>query len=146
MRERNEHSETKLEEHSEWKLFDVKLFSQKHEPPMFEAQIRARTIEEATSRALVQGRNFNQAAIVNRLNELSLGVIKSIEETGSISKEEYDKFMQANPTHEDFEIDGIIVTNAKKVNSNVMTEQQMSNDIHDGFVALLSQQAKTEEE
>lgn len=146
MRERNEHSETKLEEHSEWKLFDVKLFSQKHEPPMFEAQVKARTIEEATTRALVQGRNFNQAAIVNKLNELSLGVIKNIREHGSISEEEYNNFVKANPTHEDFEIDGIIVTNAKKVNSNVMTEQQMSNDIHEGFAKLLSQQPKAEEE
>jgi len=146
MRERNEHSETKLQEMSEWKLFDVKLFSSKHTPAMFEAQIKARTIEEATARALAQGRNFNQAAIVNKLNELSAGIIQSLTDNGSITKEEYKAFMSANPTHEDFELDGVIVTNAKKVNSNVMTEQDLSDDIHKGFVQLLQQETKTEEE
>lgn len=138
--------EQPMEEHSEMKTYEVTLFNHRYEPPTYKCQVRARTIEEATARAMVQGRNFNQAQIVNHLQDACMDVIKSIHEDGHITEQQYKAVVSATPTHEDFEIDGVLVTNIANVRGVVASEREMTDNIADGFEQLLKDEAKKEEE
>lgn len=138
--------EQPMEEHSEMKTYEVTLFNHRYEPPTYKCQVRARTIEEATARAMVQGRNFNQAQIVNHLQDAVMDVIKSIHDDGHITEQQYKAVVNATPTHEDFEIDGVLVTNIANVRGVVASEREMTDNIADGFEQLLKDEAKKEEE
>ena len=138
--------EQPMEEHSEMKTYEVTLFNHRYEPPTYKCQVRARTIEEATARAMVQGRNFNQAQIVNHLQDACMDVIKSIHDDGHISEQQYKSVVNATPTHEDFDIDGVLVTNIANVRGVVASEREMTENIADGFEQMLKEEAKKEEE
>ena len=138
--------EQPMEEHSEMKTYEVTLFNHRYEPPTYKCQVRARTIEEATARAMVQGRNFNQAQIVNHLQDACMDVIKSIHEDGHITEQQYKSVVNVTPTHEDFEIDGVLVTNIANVRGVVASEREMTENIADGFEQMLKEEAKKEEE
>lgn len=138
--------EQPMEEHSEMKTYEVTLFNHRYEPPTYRCQVRARTIEEATARAMVQGRNFNQAQIINHMQDACMDVIKSIHEDGHITEQQYKAVVSATPTHEDFEIDGVLVTNIANVRGVVASEREMTDNIAEGFEQMLKAEAKKEEE
>ena len=142
----NGSKEQPMEEHSEMKTYEVTLFNHRYEPPTYKCQVRARTIEEATARAMVQGRNFNQAQIINHLQDAVMEVIKSIHDDGHITEQQYKEVVQATPTHEDFEIDGVLVTNIANVRGVVASEREMTENIAEGFEQMLKDEAKKEEE
>ena len=138
--------EQPMEEHSEEKTYEVTLFNHRYEPPTYKCQVRARTIEEATARAMVQGRNFNQAQIINHMQDACMEVIKSIHDDGHITEQQYKEVVRATPSHEDFEIDGVLVTNIANVRGVVASEREMTENIADGFEQMLKDEAKKEEE
>ena len=49
-------------------------------------------------------------------------------------------------SHDDFDIDGIIVNRADTVQTKVMSEKEVNNNLHTGITEFLKENSKQEEE
>lgn len=136
-----------LDEISSMKKYQVTIFSASHTPPTFECIVKARSVEEASARAVVQGRNFMQAAVINNMQEAMLDVIKTIRETGSMSEEQYEHMVHVTPNSpKAFEIDGIMVMDMDRVRGKVMSEHDMQDEMFSGLTDMLKKEASKNEE
>ena len=113
------------------------------QPPVQEIVIKAKSFAEATSKALELGRNFIQADILNSFGEMGTEIAKLVSE-GKF-KEAEKVFELHGITHDDFDIDGLVITEKNVMQTKVLAEDEVAKKMHNDIENYL-QDIKTEEE
>ena len=113
------------------------------EPPVQEIVIKAKSFAEATTKALELGRNFIQADILNSFGEMGKEIARLVNE-GKL--EEAEKVFETHGIeHDDFDIDGLVITEKNVMQTKVLAEDEVAKKMHNDIENYL-QDIKTEEE
>ena len=113
------------------------------QPPVQEIVIKAKSFAEATSKALELGRNFIQADILNSFGEMGKEIARLVNE-GKL--EEAEKVFETHGVeHDDFDIDGLVITEKNVMQTKVLAEDEDAKKMHNDIENYL-QDIKTEEE
>ena len=113
------------------------------EPPVQEIVIKAKSFAEATTKALELGRNFIQADILNSFGDMGVKIAQLIKE-GKV-KEAERVFEQHGIQHDDFDIDGLVITRKDIMQTKVLAEDEVAKKMHNDIETFL-QDIETEEE
>ncbi len=113
------------------------------EPPVQEIVIKAKSFAEATTKALELGRNFIQADILNSFGEMGKKIAQLMNE-GKF-KEAERVFEQHGIQHDDFDIDGLVITRKDVMQTKVLAEDEVAKKMHNDIENYL-QDIETEEE
>ena len=116
------------------------------EPPVMQIDINARSLAEATTRAIELGRQHIQADILNANHDDLYKILKHKQEGGELTDEFMKTLQMPKVSHDDFDIDGIIVNRADTVQTKVMSEKEVNNNLHTGITEFLKENSKQEEE
>ena len=112
-------------------------------PPVQEITIKARSFAEATTKALELGRNFIQADILNSFGDMGVKIAQLIKE-GKF-KEAERVFEKHGIQHDDFDIDGLVITRKDIMQTKVLAEDEVAKKMHNDIETFL-QDIETEEE
>ena len=113
------------------------------EPPVQEIVITAKSFAEATTKALELGRNFIQADILNSFGDMGVKIAQLIKE-GKV-KEAERVFEKHGIQHDDFDIDGLVITRKDVMQTKVLAEDEVAKKMHNDIETFL-QDIETEEE
>lgn len=147
MRERNSQSEDGAVNESTTNPRKIKEY-QAHitigykQPPVQEVTIKARSFAEATTKALELGRNYIQADILNSFGEMGEQIADELNK-GNVEKAN-SIFSGHGIQHDDFDIDGIVVTRKDLVQTKVLAEDEVAEKMHNDIENFL--QSNTQEE
>jgi len=111
-------------------------------PPVQEVTIKARSFAEATSKAIELGRNFIQADILNSFGDMGEKIADELNK-GNVEKASAI-FNNHGIQHDDFDIDGIVVTRKDLVQTKVLAEDEVAEKMHNDIENFL--QTNTQEE
>lgn len=112
------------------------------QPPVQEVTIKARSFAEATTKALELGRNYIQADILNSFGEMGEQIVDELNK-GNVEKAS-SIFSGHGIQHDDFDIDGIVVTRKDHVQTKVLAEDEVAEKMHNDIENFL--QSNTQEE
>ena len=148
MRERNSKGKNNsLHERGRKKaIYTAQIMIGYKEPPVMQIDINARSMAEATTRAIELGRQHIQADILNSNHDDLRKILKHYSEGGELTDEFKESLTMPTVTHDDFDIDGIIVNRADKVQTKVMSEREVNNNLHTGITEFLKENSDKEEE
>lgn len=110
------------------------------QPPVMELSIKAKSFGEATIRALEMGRQFIQADILNAFSDGMADMVKAVS-NGDLEKAE-KMYKQMMVNHDDFDIDGLIVTEKNIVQTKVIAEDEANEKMHTEMTAFLKNVAE----
>jgi len=116
------------------------------EPPIQELNVRARSITEATAKALELGKQFIQADIVNAQQEIMFQLVERYKETNELDKETLLEFAKAQPNQDDFDINGIVVAEKEAVTIHAHAEDELANKMHEDIQSFLREVDDTKKE
>lgn len=117
------------------------------EPPIQEVNVRARSLAEATAKALELGKQFIQADIVNAQQDIVFQLVEKYKETGELDKATLMEFAKSQPNQDDFDINGLVIAEKEAVTVHAHSEDELANKMHDDIQSFLREvDTKKEEE
>jgi hypothetical protein len=112
------------------------------QPPVQEVTIKARSFAEATSKALELGRQFIQADVLNSFGDMGEQIVEELNK-GNVKKAS-EIYRNHGIQHDDFDIDGIVITRKDIMETKVLAEDEVAKKMHTDIENFL--QTNTQEE
>lgn len=112
------------------------------QPPVQEVTIKARSFAEATTKALELGRNYIQADILNSFGDMGEQIVEELNK-GNVKKAS-EIYRNHGIQHDDFDIDGIVITRKDIMETKVLAEDEVAKKMHTDIENFL--QTNTQEE